>query len=82
MRILTTLLPPTEGTATIMGTPLSDRERVTGHIGYLPEDPPVYEELTGSEQLSYAAFLHDVPTEAGPGRGRCRFESGPPTTAG
>jgi ABC-2 type transport system ATP-binding protein len=65
MRMLTTLLPPTEGTATIMGTPLTDREAVTPHIGYLPEDPPVYEELTGREQLSYAAFLHDIPDDVG-----------------
>ena len=68
MRMLTTLLPPTEGTATVMGTPLTDREAVTRHIGYLPEDPPVYEELTGLEQLSYAAFLHDIPDEVGTGR--------------
>ncbi|RLM84254.1 ABC transporter ATP-binding protein [Halobellus sp. Atlit-38R] len=68
MRMLTTLLPPTEGTATILGTPLTDREAVTRHIGYLPEEPPVYEELTGHEQLSYAAFLHDVPDDVGPDR--------------
>lgn len=65
MRILTTLLPPTEGTATIIGTSLTERETVTGHIGYLPEDPPVYEELTGREQLSYVAFLHDIPGDVG-----------------
>ncbi len=61
MRMLTTLLPPTAGTATILGIPISERERVTPHIGYLPETPPLYDELTGREQLSYAAFLRDVP---------------------
>jgi ABC-2 type transport system ATP-binding protein len=44
-----------------MGTPLTDREVVTRHLGYLPEEPPLYEELTGREQLSYVAFLHDIP---------------------
>ena len=63
MRMLTTLTSPTEGTATIMGSPLTDRESVTRHIGYLPEEPPVYEELTGREQLSYVAFLHDIPED-------------------
>jgi ABC-2 type transport system ATP-binding protein len=63
MRMLTTLMSPTAGTATIMGTPLTDREAVTPHIGYLPEEPPLYEELTGREQLSYVAFLHDIPDE-------------------
>jgi ABC-2 type transport system ATP-binding protein len=61
MRMLTTLLPPTEGTATVAGTPLDERDAVVAHIGYLPEEPPVYEELTGREQLSYVAFLHDIP---------------------
>jgi ABC-2 type transport system ATP-binding protein len=68
MRMLTTLLPPTEGTATVVGTPLTDREAVTKYIGYLPEEPPVYDELTGREQLSYAAFLHDVPDGVGDDR--------------
>ncbi|KAB1194347.1 ATP-binding cassette domain-containing protein [Haloferax sp. MBLA0076] len=63
MRMLTTLMPPTEGTASIMGTPLTDRSAVTRHIGYLPENAPVYEELTGREQLSYVAYLQDVPDD-------------------
>jgi ABC-2 type transport system ATP-binding protein len=61
--MLTTLIAPTAGTATILGTPLTDREAVTPHIGYLPEEPPLYEELTGREQLSYVAFLHDLPDD-------------------
>jgi ABC-2 type transport system ATP-binding protein len=63
MRMLTTLLPPSEGTATLMGVPLTDRQAVTAHLGYLPEEPPLYEELTGREQLSYVAFLHDLQDE-------------------
>ncbi|MFC5369051.1 ABC transporter ATP-binding protein [Salinirubrum litoreum] len=61
MRMLTTLLPPSAGTATIAGTPLSERATVTRSLGYLPETPPLYDELTGREQLSYVAFLHDLP---------------------
>ena len=68
MRMLTTLMSPTEGTGTIMGTPLTDREAVTPHIGYLPEEPPLYEELTGREQLSYVAFLHDLPDDVATAR--------------
>ena len=63
MRILTTLLPLTEGRAEILGIPITEREQVISHIGYLPETPPLYDELTGREQLSYAAFLHDVPSD-------------------
>ncbi|WP_254525127.1 ABC transporter ATP-binding protein [Natrinema caseinilyticum] len=63
MRILTTLTKPTSGTARVAGHPITDRESVTPHIGYLPEDPPVYDELTGREQLEYAAGLRDIPDE-------------------
>jgi len=68
MRMLTTLLPPSDGSATILGTPLSDRRGVTRHIGYLPEEPPIYEELTGREQLSYVAFLQDLPDDVAAAR--------------
>jgi ABC-2 type transport system ATP-binding protein len=61
MRMLTTLLPPSAGSATIAGTPLAERETVIRSLGYLPETPPLYDELTGREQLSYVAFLHDLP---------------------
>ena len=63
MRMLTTLMAPSEGTAAVAGTPLADREAVVRHLGYLPEEPPLYEELTGREQLSYVAFLHDLPDD-------------------
>ncbi len=63
MRMLTTLTPPTAGTAAIMGDPITDRDAVRGHIGYLPEDPPVFDELTGREQLTYFARLRDIPHE-------------------
>ena len=64
--MLTTLLRPTSGTARVVGNPIEDRGAVTPHVGYLPETPPVYDELTGREQLEYVAGLRDIPeTEAG-----------------
>ena len=63
MRMLTTLTRPTSGTARIMGERIDDRDAVAGHIGYLPEDPPLYPELTGREQLEYVAALRDVPDD-------------------
>ncbi|ELY45181.1 ABC transporter ATP-binding protein [Natronorubrum sulfidifaciens] len=61
MRMLTTLTRPTSGTARVAGHSIADRESVTPHIGYLPEEPPIYDELTGREQLEYAAGLRDLP---------------------
>jgi ABC-2 type transport system ATP-binding protein len=64
MRLLTTLTRPTAGTARVGGKPIADREAVTPHIGYLPEDPPIYEELTGREQLEYATDLRELGDDA------------------
>jgi ABC-2 type transport system ATP-binding protein len=64
MRMLTTLTRPTSGTARVAGEPVSERPAVTAHLGYLPEEPPVYDELTGREQLSYVAGLRDIPESA------------------
>ena len=63
MRMLTTLTAPTAGQAEIMGTPVTDRDGVRSHLGYLPEEPPVFDELTGREQLQYFARLRDLPPE-------------------
>jgi len=60
MRMLTCLLRPTSGSAWVTGAPIEDREAVTGRIGYLPEEPPIYDELTGREQLEYWAGLRDM----------------------
>jgi len=60
MRILTTLTAPTSGDAWVMGDHVSDRDAVVDHIGYLPETPPVYDELTAREHLTYLADLRDL----------------------
>lgn len=60
IRMLTTLITPTEGTAHIMGESITDRPAVIPHIGYLPEKPPIYDELTAREQLEYHGGLCDM----------------------
>jgi len=61
IRILTTLTEPTAGSARVAGQPVTDRSAVVDRIGFLPEEPPLYDELTGHEQLEYIAGLrrHD-----------------------
>ncbi len=61
MRMLTTLTRPTNGEAWIDGQPITDRDAVRSSIGYLPEEPPVFDELTGWEQLTYFARLQELP---------------------
>jgi ABC-2 type transport system ATP-binding protein len=62
MRMLTGFLPPTDGTARICGhdifeEPLAARRA----IGYLPEAPPLYPEMTVSSYVDYVARIKDVP---------------------
>ncbi|WP_254766005.1 ABC transporter ATP-binding protein [Salinilacihabitans rarus] len=64
MRLLTSLARPTSGTATVAGVPVTDRDALRPHVGYLPEEPPLYEQATAFEQLEYVAGLRDLPAVA------------------
>lgn len=63
MRMLTSLTKPTDGEAWIDGNPITDRNAIRASVGYLPEEPPVFDELTGREQLEYFGRLRDLPSE-------------------
>ncbi len=62
MRILTTYLPPTSGRARLAGFDvLDDPLEVRRHVGYLPENVPLYGEMRVREYLRFRARLKDVP---------------------
>jgi ABC-2 type transport system ATP-binding protein len=61
MRLLTTLTEPSAGRAEVAGVSVTDRPALTERVGYLPADPPVFDELTGWEQLRHVARLHGIP---------------------
>ncbi|WP_311172297.1 ABC transporter ATP-binding protein [Halobellus ordinarius] len=63
MRMLTGLTTPTSGSATVADVPVTDRDALRPHIGYLPEEPPLYEQATAYEQLEYIAGLRDLPEQ-------------------
>jgi ABC-2 type transport system ATP-binding protein len=59
MQMLTGNLAPSAGTIRICGIDLFDEPRAAkARIGYLPEVPPLYRELTVDEYLVLAAKLH------------------------
>jgi ABC-2 type transport system ATP-binding protein len=61
MRILTCFMPPSEGTARIAGFDCADQPlEVKRRIGYLPETPPVYQELTVTEYLTFVGRLRGM----------------------
>jgi ABC-2 type transport system ATP-binding protein len=58
MRMLTCFLPPTRGTARIAGFDiLDDSMEVRRRIGYLPENVPLYTDLTVASYLDFVATL-------------------------
>lgn len=68
MKMMTGFLEPTGGTITVDGREIAgDRRAIQRQIGYLPENCPVYPELTVVEYLDYAAALHGLPEQDRPG---------------
>jgi ABC-2 type transport system ATP-binding protein len=62
MQMLTGNLAPTEGEVSICGIDLlAHPTEAKAKIGYLPEHPPLYRELTIDEYLGLAVRLHRVP---------------------
>lgn len=58
MRILTGFMPPTSGTIQVAGFDcLEEPWEVKKHIGYLPEAPPLYLELTVTEYLTFVGRI-------------------------
>lgn len=65
MKMLTGYLEPTGGTITINQLEMNnDRAAIQAMIGYLPENCPVYLEMTVAGYLEYHATLHGVPAES------------------
>jgi len=62
IRMLSTFLPPSSGTALIAGHDiLRESDAVREKIGYLPETPPLYDEMTVQEYLSFVARIKGIP---------------------
>lgn len=61
LNILTGYLAPTSGQASIAGyDTLLKPEEAKRHLGYLPEQPPLHDEMTVQEYLRFAAELKGV----------------------
>ncbi|MDS0295074.1 ABC transporter ATP-binding protein [Halogeometricum luteum] len=74
MRMLTGLSKPTAGTAAVGGAPVTDRAALRPRIGYMPEEPPLYDQATAFEQLEYVGGLRGIDAEAVRARGEELFE--------
>jgi ABC-2 type transport system ATP-binding protein len=64
MRILTCFMPATSGTAKIAGFDVFEEPlEVKKRVGYLPEIPPLYSEMTVKSYLDYVATIKAVPSQ-------------------
>ncbi len=69
MRMLTCYLPPSQGEAKVAGFDVSEESReVRKRIGYLPEQPPVYHDMTVKAYLRFVAKIKGVSSSALNGR--------------
>ncbi|MBD2450752.1 ABC transporter ATP-binding protein [Nostoc sp. FACHB-152] len=60
LKLLLGIIRPTGGRGLLFGKPLGDRQ-IKQSIGYLPENPYLYDYLTGWEFLELAAGLFQIP---------------------
>jgi ABC-2 type transport system ATP-binding protein len=77
MKMLTCFLAPTDGTARVAGLDVFDQSlEVRKRIGYLPEDTPIYRDMTVREYLEFVADVRGMPRDKRDARikeigGRC-----------
>jgi ABC-2 type transport system ATP-binding protein len=65
MKILTGYLSPSAGSARIAGLDVvTDRLAAAERVGYLPENGPLYLEMTPSEMLGFLAEARGIPPDA------------------
>ena len=62
MRILASFMPATSGRATIAGFDVFEQSlQARAHLGYMPENVPLYNDMRVTEYLDYRAGLKGVP---------------------
>ena len=63
IRILTTLLEPSSGEATVAGYSVwTHKDEIRGILGYMPDDFGVYRDMTVSEYLHFFAAAYGIPS--------------------
>ncbi|SEK71295.1 ABC transporter ATP-binding protein [Haloferax larsenii] len=64
LKMLAGLVEPTDGTASVLGFDPEEPE-MRRRLGFLPEESPLYEDMTPRSYLRFFADLYDVPREEG-----------------
>ncbi|WP_338739446.1 ABC transporter ATP-binding protein [Haloplanus salilacus] len=62
LKMIAGLVDPTDGSATVAGFDAADPE-MRRSLGFLPEESPLYEDMTARSYLRFFADLYDVPRD-------------------
>ena len=69
MRILSSFMPPTSGRATVAGFDIFEQSlQARAHLGYMPENVPLYNDMRVTEYLNYRGALKGIPHRRMPER--------------
>lgn len=61
LRCLAGLLPPTSGSIRVLGlSPIADAIELKRKVTYVPDDPPLFDDLTVGQHLDFIATLYGV----------------------
>lgn len=61
MRMITGFMPPSDGSITIDGMDIFEHQySIKKRIGYMPEQPPLYYDMTSWECLTFVAEIHGL----------------------
>ncbi len=64
MKMIAGLIEPTAGTALVMGRDVKrEGTKIKRHIGYLPEESPLYEAMTAPQYLLFFSELYGMPRD-------------------
>ncbi|MCC6185853.1 MAG: gliding motility-associated ABC transporter ATP-binding subunit GldA [Chitinophagaceae bacterium] len=62
MKMITSYLPPSSGTAVVCGFDVQTQSmELRKHVGYLPEQNPLYYDMYVREYLALTAGIHEIP---------------------
>lgn len=59
MRMITNLIPQSSGTIKIFGKNILENPEVQNHVGFLPEQPPLYLNMKVMDYLNFVLELHN-----------------------
>lgn len=63
LRMISGVLPPSTGTVTIDGRTFENDESLKGKVGFLPENNPLYDDMTVEEYLDFWCRIKSVPAD-------------------